>query len=146
LTFLIIYLVDRRISPVPLVPCAIIGIIVNFVIIPPRIKHHYEKQVDKFYSNPSNSNFLLKTELIIDENGIQSKDETTTTAHSWPAFVKKAETNDYFYLYLNSQLALVIPKRIFTSPKEKIEFESLLLAHFPLQAELNNLEKIVSAK
>lgn len=113
----------------------------NFVILPIWIKHNLWKYVEKFSANPSNSSFFLKTDLVINEKGILSKDDVSTTMHSWPAFVKKAETEGYFYLYLNSQLGLVIPKRAFTSQKEKAEFESILLAHFPLEAELKNLEK-----
>lgn len=124
-----------------LIPVVIITLLVTFIGIPAWVKHHYKKQVEKFYTTPSNSSFLLKTEFIIEVKGIQSKDDTSTTMHSWSAFYKKVETEKYFYLYLNTILALVIPKMVFKSLKEKEEFENLLLAHFPLHAELNSLKQ-----
>ena len=61
--------------------------------------------------------------------------------NSWSAFVNKVETDEYFYLYLNTILAIVIPKIVFKSLTEKKEFENILLAHFSLQAELNSLKQ-----
>ena len=141
LAFIFFYLIGWKIHFLSFIAGGIFLLLFNFIILPIWIRHDYRKYVEKFYANPSNSSFFLKTELVINEKGILNKDDVSTTMHSWPAFVKKAETEGYFYLYLNSQLGLVIPKRAFTSQKEKAEFESILLAHFPLQAEFNNFKR-----
>ncbi len=136
-----IYLLERTISLTAILVVSVFLLVLIFVALPAWVKRFYRKHVEKFSSNPSNSSVFLKTQLTIDEKGIESKDDVSTTMHSWAAFVKKVETKDSYYLYLGSQLGLVIPKRTFASQKEKVEFENILLKYFPLQAELEHIKK-----
>jgi YcxB-like protein len=110
---------------------------ISLLILPAWIRSSFRRTTESFYSDPKNSTFFLKSELTIDENGINNKDGVSSTNYSWSAIVKKAETPRYFYLYVNSVMAMVIPKTSFTSMAEQKEFEKLLLIHLPLQAELN---------
>jgi hypothetical protein len=141
-----IYLIERKISLTAILVASVFVLLLGFIALPAWVRRFYRKYVEKFSANPTNSNFFSKTELIIDEKGIQARDDVSTTMHLWRAFSKKVEMEDYFYLYLNSQSGLVIPKRIFQTQTEKENFNKILLAHFPLEAELNDLEKIASAK
>jgi hypothetical protein len=141
-----IYLIERKISLTAILVVVVFVLLLGFIALPAWVRRFYRKYVEKFSANPSNNSFFSKTELIIDEKGIQARDDVSTTMHLWRAFTKKVDTEKYFYLYLSSLSGLVIPKRIFQTQTEKENFSKILLAHFPLEAELNNLEKILSAK
>jgi len=47
----------------------------------------------------------------------------------WTAFVRARETRDLFLLYINKNLAHVIPKRAFSGENELAEFRGLLRRH-----------------
>jgi len=141
-----VYLLERKISLTAILVAVVFALLLGFIGLPVWVRRFYRKSVDKFSANPSNSSFFSKAELIVDETGIQARDDVSTTMHLWRAFSKKVETDEYFYLYLNSQSGLVIPKRIFQTQTEKENFTKILLAHFPLEAELSDIEKNLSAK
>lgn len=136
----------QEISLTAIIMAVVFVSLLGFIALPAWVRRFYRKHVEKFSANPSNSSFFSKAELIIDEKGIQARDDVSTTMHLWRAFTKKVETEKYFYLYLGSLSGLLIPKRIFPTETEKENFSKMLLAHFPLETELNNLEKIGSVK
>ncbi len=78
--------------------------------------------------------FLQKNVLLIDEKGIYSKNSNSETKHYWDSFVKKVEYKDYYFLYINTQSAIIIPKRIFKN-EEHDQFTKLISQHFPISAE-----------
>lgn len=99
LGLLFIYLLKGQITLAAIVGASIFFLLFNLIILPIWIRHDFRKYVEKFHANPSNNSFFLKSALVIDEKGIQASDEVSITTHSWPAFVKKTETNEYLYLY-----------------------------------------------
>ncbi len=113
--------------------------LILFISIPYWIKRHYRKYVKAFCTNPENSSFFEPLELTINETGILMKDNSSTSTYLWSAFIRKVETENYLYLYLNSILGVIIPKKSFESQKQKEDFDNLLLMYFPLQADLNSI-------
>lgn len=101
----------------------------------PRIK----KLALKFAASTDNSSVFRMTDYTFSETGVITKDEVKEVQLQWAAFIKKAETDQYFYLFLHSTNALIIPKRIFRSQVEKDKFTQLLSAHISFDAELGHL-------
>ncbi len=56
----------------------------------------------------------------------------------WKAVVRKTETETYFFLFINSIQAIIIPKRAFDNKDEKAEFKKMLSKHISLDAEIKD--------
>ncbi|MBK6990762.1 MAG: YcxB family protein [Chitinophagaceae bacterium] len=52
---------------------------------------------------------------------------------------KYAQTKDYFYVYLSSLQALVIPKKLFTSNNSIEKFDKFLTEKIPLSASFRSI-------
>ena len=102
-----------------------------------RVKRHYYNYGKTVYQQSQNQN----SEMIIGETGITVKDDATDASYKWSAFVRKYERSDVYYLYMSSNLALIIPKRVFDSASEKESFEKMLAQYLPLQADLPVVNK-----
>ncbi|MEI7735396.1 MAG: YcxB family protein [Ferruginibacter sp.] len=103
----------------------------------PRIK----KLALKFSASADNISVFRMTDYTFSETGVITKDDVKEIQFQWAAFIKKAETTHYFYLFLHSTSALIIPKRIFRSQVEKDLFTQLLSAHISFDAEIGHLVK-----
>jgi hypothetical protein len=103
----------------------------------PRIK----KLALKFAASAENVSVFRMTDYIFSETGVIAKDEVKEVQFQWAAFIKKVETDNYFYLFLHSTNALIIPKRVFRSSVEKDTFTQLLSTHISFDAELGHLVK-----
>lgn len=101
-----------------------------------RVRRQIERYVDKLVKESGESRIFARSELSITERGIHEKSIDAETSYQWSAVLKRAEAYNCYYLYINSRLALVIPKRVFGSTQEKQEFEKLLLRHLSLSADL----------
>jgi YcxB-like protein len=97
-----------------------------------RIKRHYHKFGTKVFKDSDKEN----SEMILSESGIFGKSKEAEVHYKWSAFTKKFETANAFYLYISSNMGLVIPKRVFKSVAEKDSFEKMLSQYLPLQADL----------
>lgn len=103
----------------------------------PRIK----KLAFKFAASAENASVFRMTDYTFSETGVIAKDDVKEVQFQWAAFIKKVETDHYFYLFLHSTNALIIPKRIFRSQLEKDRFTLLLSTHISFDAELGHLVK-----
>jgi hypothetical protein len=97
-----------------------------------------KKQAEKVTANEKNHSIFLDTSLQITDIGIALKDELSESSFVWKAFVKKAEHENYYFLFTSALQAIIIPKRIFKTD-EKIQFEKLLSQHLSLDAEIGDL-------
>jgi hypothetical protein len=116
---------------------AVVAILL-FVYLQIRIKLYYDGIVKKVIKESGENRILPVTELTVSETGINSSSDLEDVTYKWNAIMKKTEVNKCYYLYLNARQALVIPQRVFASQNEKQEFDKLLAAHLPLQAEFIN--------
>lgn len=105
------------------------------------VRSNTVKQAEKITEDPGNASIFIEQALIVTESGIHLKNEFTDTNYRWSAFTKKQESNDYYFLFINSIQALIIPKRIFIHESEKIMFDKLLAQHLSLDADIGYLIK-----
>lgn len=105
------------------------------------LKPRLKKLAMKFAANAENASVFRMTDYTFSETGVITKDDVKEVRFQWTAFIKKVETGNYFYLFIHSTNALIIPKRIFRSQVEKDKFTQLLSAHISFDAELGHLVK-----
>jgi hypothetical protein len=117
-----------------LLPLLIIFIVLLFLSVYLYTKYYLKISVNKFLEKPDNCHVLLKTQLIISDTAIKEISEVAETTYKWEAIKNKIENKDYWYLYLNTNYGIVIPKR-FLNKMERCEFESFLSRNLPLTSE-----------
>ncbi len=105
------------------------------------IKTNSRKLAFTFIQNRLNAHLLTQTEVVISPNGIFSKNIFCEVKYKWECIIKKEETNDYYFLYINSAQALIIPKRVLRSAAEKEALAKLLSQHISFDAEMGHLIK-----
>ena len=105
------------------------------------VRSNTVRQAEKVADDPDNSSIFLDILMIISETGISTKDALMETKFSWKSFIKKQESREYYFLFVSSMQALIIPKRIFNSTDEKKQFEKLLSQYLSFDAEIGHLVK-----
>ncbi|MEL6673991.1 MAG: YcxB family protein [Bacteroidota bacterium] len=84
-----------------------------------RVSKNIQKQGDRF---------LGHRKLKFAEDEILVEDAHGTGTHKWSAFFKVEETPDYYYLYVSTHSAFVIPKWAFVDEGQQAAFKTLLEA------------------
>jgi hypothetical protein len=97
----------------PAIPWVVGAGLVLFVVL---------RNVRKARSDPA---YDRVNSFAADENGLVIIDGVSRVEHSWSAIVKYRETTSLFLLYVNSSVAVPVPKRAF-SAAELAEFRKLL--------------------
>lgn len=122
----------------------IIGIAIFslFVVISiARVRSRYDRYAKKLLAQPGGDVILSKLELRFDDKEVFGKTRVSEARYKWDAFRKKVLVNNCYYLYVNSRQGIIIPLRVLRDGGKREEFEKILLACFPLGAELDNLKK-----
>lgn len=112
-----------------------------FLYLRNRIASHYDRHVKEAIKESGEDNILTTANLTFSESGIFGKTNSSEVRYSWSAIIKNIEVNNCYYLYLTSLQAIIIPKRIFNSPDDKIALEKMLLQNIPLKATLENIAR-----
>lgn len=105
------------------------------------ISGNYRRLVASITDNPMNAHFFGEMQINIAETGIFTRGEFAETKFQWPGIVKKEENKDYYFLYLNSEQAILIPKRAFKSETDKQQTEKIFGQHISFNAEVGHLVK-----
>jgi hypothetical protein len=126
--------ISKNDSPVSLVIFAAPALI-YFLLIPTLIRRGIRQRVRATLAHPENRNVLDESEVLIMDTGIVSKDTSSESKYGWDAIVRKEETPGYYYLYTNSQHAIVIPKRVIANAGERQELQALFNQHLSLSSE-----------
>jgi hypothetical protein len=96
------------------------------------VKKRFTFAAQRMYSNRENYNTLLKTELTFSNEGIETVNFVDTTKQKWAAIVKVVENERYYFLFLNSINAHIIPKK--EIPADQLaDFRRLLTENIPGQ-------------
>lgn len=66
--------------------------------------------VNHTYKDNQNNDFFMEKTYRIDESGIEEQSNTTSSKFSWESIVNTVETNNSYYLYLNSVTAIILAK------------------------------------
>lgn len=127
---------NKNLTTDTLLTCISFGLLVGFIGAYIGIYSIYKRKIEKFINDPNNINFFARTELILSDCGITSKDEYSEIRYGWNAIIKKNETQEYIYLFLSSIQGIVIPKKVLTA-KEKNQLVDLLNRNITLTAEFN---------
>lgn len=112
---------------------AITGLLYLFFI-PFFVRKSVRRKVADVLSKKENLHVLDEAEVVISETGIIDRDTVSESKYAWDAIVHYADTPDGYYLYTNSNHAIVIPKRVIQNELDRTETERLLDKHLPLQA------------
>jgi hypothetical protein len=102
------------------------------------LKSIYRKRVNEFLKDEKNQHLLEKTRLTITENGITDITGKTELKISWDGVVKSIRNSKYYYLYISSIQAVIIPENCMTTA-EKMQLDKLLSEHIPLAIAFNSL-------
>ena len=112
----------------------VIGII-YFLLVPFFIRRSIKRRVKDILSLPENEHVLDEAEIVLTDTSIIDKDKVSESRYDWEAIVRKAETQDCYYLYTNSYHAIVIPKRVIRYTAEQLEIDRLFSNYLSLTAE-----------
>jgi YcxB-like protein len=105
------------------------------------INNVYRKTILAYVDNPLNANIFNDANISISENGILAKGKHAETKYNWDAIVKKEEDSVFYYLFLTTDQALLIPKRCLKLPEQKELFEKLLAKNISFNADVGHLIK-----
>jgi hypothetical protein len=73
-----------------------------------------------------NSSYLGERTLEFEENILKGTDKYSKSELKYEGIISLSESKYYFYLYLEMNMAIVIPKRVFKSKTEENEFSTFL--------------------
>lgn len=104
-------------------------------------RSNMSKRADAIVNDPNNQSIFLPGVLSIAETGIVLKNENMEAKYQWKAFIRKQENEQYYFLFINSLQALIVPKRIFLTTESKLQFEKFLKQYLSFEAELGHLVK-----
>lgn len=105
----IFYLYDRN-----WISLVIFGTLAIFLIL--NNKSRWLKRMRKVFDVPENAIwFGRRTMEFDDERGITTVSDSSNETLSWNAFVRVSETPDYFFLYVSTLQAHIIPKQAMTA-------------------------------
>lgn len=101
----------------------------------------HRKNARAFIDDPLSHNFFTDYEVGISDTGISMKGGLTESKFQWGSIVKKEENDQHYYLFINSQQAIVLPKRSLSLPGDKQELERFFAQHLSFEAEIGHLLK-----
>ena len=101
----------------------------------------YRKFISGITENALNANIFTEIQISISETGMSSRSNFAEAKYQWAAIIKKEENKDYYFLYLSSEQAILLPKRAIRSQSEKEQLEKLFAEHISFNAEVGHLVK-----
>ncbi len=143
-TILCIYNISMAITSESVVMMDFIGVpIILFLLLFPLLsaKPRLKKQALQFAANPENAGVFNISDHIFSETGVIVRDDVKETTFQWTAFIKKQENENYIYLFIQSNSALIIPKKAIRSEVEKEQLAKLFAQHISFDAEVGHLVK-----
>jgi hypothetical protein len=99
-----------------------VGIILLLMVLNEQ-KKILEPKENGFVFGPTEYDFL--------ENGIRINKENSESFTKWEAVEKVYNAKEYFYIFIDHNLAYIIPKRAFLFPEKLNEFLSMLNQFIP---------------
>ena len=78
--------------------------------------------------------------LTVDTEQVQSTTPTASTTYQWSAIKRWEQTTNLYLLYITSNAALILPKRVFKSEIEQEKFESLLKTKIQILSDTKYLD------
>ena len=82
----------------------------------------------------------------INESGIESKGELTTFFCVWKQIVKLKENENALYVFINQNVAFIIPKRVFQSIEELVNAKNFIVQQSGKEFKFVHLNKKINLK
>lgn len=101
----------------------------------------HRKQVNNFTFHPLNAKLFGENQATFSDSNITISAKDSSFSCHWQHIVKKEETDEYYYLFISTIQALVIPKRALQSETEKTALETLFAQNISFNAEVGHLVK-----
>ena len=105
------------------------------------MQNAYKKAVAAYTDNLLNANIFNECQITISETGLFAKGKFTETKYQWGSIVKKEENNSFYFLFIGSEQAILIPKKSLRSKEEKEQLEKLFAQYISFEAEVGHLIK-----
>ena len=99
-------------------------------------KANIDKQVEEITEDIDNNSIFEETFLSASDTGLNIKTTTANVKYEWLAIIRKNETTDFYFLFLNAMQAIIIPKRAFKNKEENTAFDKILSRNLSFEAEL----------
>jgi hypothetical protein len=94
----------------------------------------------KALKNKDSATLLAEREMIIEEDKVQLNMEYSDTTYRWGAFQKIEQTPNLYFLFIASNMAVLIPKRVFDTPQQQADFEALVKRKLPDSSKMDDLK------
>jgi hypothetical protein len=78
--------------------------------------------VNHTYKDNQYNDFFMEKTYRIDKSGIEEQSNTKSSKFSWESIVNTVETNNSYYLYLNSVTAIILAKE-WISQNDKVKLD-----------------------
>jgi xanthosine utilization system XapX-like protein len=99
--------------------CGILGFMIALQIV---------VQIALLFSSQS-LGVLGKQEIIIREDALVARSETSESIHLWKGFQKMRDAGGFIFLYVGGNIVHYIPRRCFPSPAAAADFKNQIKAH-----------------
>ncbi len=99
-------------------------------------KANIDKQIEEITEDIDNNSLFEETFLSASDTGLNIKTTAVDVKYEWIAIIKKNESPDYYFLFVNAMQAIIIPKRAFKNNEEKTAFDKILSRNLSFEAEL----------
>lgn len=96
------------------------------VFYPAYFKRVVKRNINKMLSEGKNTSLEYKISLSLDDAGIKSVSEKGESSIKWEGIERLSESNEYYFLYITSVSAAIVPKRVFVTDDERKEFIELV--------------------
>ena len=87
----------------------------------------------KIFEPVPNGNTLGRRNYDFSPDGIDVSHEHFSSQYQWSSIVDFVESDNYFFLFIDSTAAFIIPKRAFETAEELASFEKLVIETSGLQ-------------
>ncbi len=96
---------------------------IGFFMAKQSVTSRIEKWVDKFLREGKNQDLVGQRTMILSEDGIECRSQYSDSRVNVKMIEKIQQDEQYYFIYLTTISAYVIPKRIFKNADDKKEFE-----------------------
>lgn len=98
-----------------------------FIFYPKYFRGEIARRVKKMLEEGNNENLFNQRSLELTSDGITEKSSIGKSHIHWAKINHLEETADYFYIYISSVSAHIVPKRVFGSLREQENFAQIII-------------------
>lgn len=89
---------------------------------PKLVKHFGSKRMSKMFDAEKNKGMLGIHQLLVTEDGLVYRNQLKETKIKYEGIESVAEHKTYIFIYVNTEMALIVPVNIFTDEAQKRAF------------------------